>query len=329
MNLAVVTGAAGFIGSAVVRELIRRDVRVRAVIEPGANVQNLDGLAIDRVTADVRDHEAMVRALNGADTLYHLAAIYRVWLEDPTPLWSVNIDGTVATLLAAQKTGVKRVVYTSSISALGMRADGQPSDETTPFNLWPFANDYIQSKFVSDNIALDFARAGLPLVVVLPGFPFGPRDTAPTPTGGIVLSILKGEIFALSAGGFSAIDVDDCGTGHVLAAEKGRVGERYILSNHNVSFSDFTRLVCRVAGKKAPRVTIPPSVVRGASAGFEWWSDHVSKKPPIATYKSTQYMQRQVFFSNSKAQQELGLPCTPLETSITRAIEWFKENGRV
>lgn len=329
MGVNVITGAAGFIGSAVVRELLARGERVRAVVEPGGDASNLDGLAVERIDADVRDHQAMLRALTGADVLYHLAAIYRVWTPDPSLLWSVNVDGTVATLLAAQKAGVRRVVYTSSLSTLGQRDDGGLSDETTPFNLWDIANHYIHSKVVSEKIALDFAAAGLPLVVVLPGFPFGPRDTAPTPTGGIVLSILRGKVPGLSAGGFCAVDVDDCGVGHVLAAEKGRVGEKYLLANHNVSFTDFIRLVCRKAGKKPPRVYVPGPFVLGASAAFEWWSDRVSKTAPLSTYKSTQYMQRSIFFDGTKAQRELGVRVTPLEDSVERAIRWFTENGRI
>jgi dihydroflavonol-4-reductase len=329
VGLSVVTGAAGFIGSAVVRALLRRGERVRAVIEPGGDASALADLEVEHVSADVRDHEAMLRALAGADALYHLAAIYRVWTPDPSLLWSVNVDGTVATLLAAQKAGTKRVVYTSSLSTLGIRDDGRPGDETTPFNLWEITNHYIHSKIVSEHVALDFARAGLPLVVVLPGFPFGPRDTAPTPTGGIVLSILQGKVPGVSAGGFSAIDVDDCGEGHVLAAERGRVGERYLLSNHNVHFADFVRLVCRLAGKRQPRLYVPKVLARAASLGFEWWADHVSHTPPISTYRATQYMQRAVYFDSAKSRRELALPCTPLETSVERAIAWFRANGRV
>lgn len=329
MGLATVTGAAGFIGSAVVRELLKRGERVRAVIEPGGNTDALEGLDVERMSADVRDHQAMLRALDGADALYHLAAIYKVWTPDPSLLWSVNVDGTVATLLAAQKAGTKKVVYTSSLSTLGTRPDGQPSDETTPFNQWDIANHYIHSKVVSEQVALDFCKAGLPLVVVLPGFPFGPRDTAPTPTGGIVLDILRGDIWALAPGGFSAIDVDDCGAGHVLAAEKGRIGEKYLLTNHNTTFADFTKLVCREANKPAPKVRVPGAAVLGASRAFEWWAENVSKKPPISTYKSAQYMQRCIFFDNTKARTELGLPQTPLADSVQRAIAWFRANHRI
>jgi dihydroflavonol-4-reductase len=326
MAVHVVTGAAGFIGSAVVRKLVQRGEQVRAVLEPGANAQNLEGLAVERVSADVRDHEAMLRALQGAETLYHLAAIYKVWTPDPAALWNVNIDGTVATLLAAQKAQVPKVVYTSSISALGKRADGAPSTEETPFNLWDIANDYVLSKHLSDNIALDFARAGVPVTVVLPGFPFGPRDVAPTPTGGIILSIMRGQVPALFTGSFSAIDVDDCAEGHLLAAEKGRVGERYILSSHNVTFSDFVALVCKVAGSKPPKLRLPKSAVIGAAFLYEQWARKKGEAPP-ATIKATQYMHAEISFDNRKAREELGLPVTPLEASVRRAVEWFRANG--
>jgi len=322
----VVTGAAGFIGSAVVRKLVQRGLAVRAVLEPGANAQNLDGLAVERVAADVRDHVGRVRALKGAHALYHLAAIYKVWTPDPALLWSVNVDGTVATLLAAQKARVAKVVYTSSISVLGKRADGKPSDETTPFNLWNIANEYILSKHLSDGIALDFARSGLPLSVVLPGFPFGARDRAPTPTGNIIRSILRNEMPALVPGAFSAIDVEDCAEGHLLAAERGRVGQRYILSNHNVSFADFTRLVCREAGMSPPRVRAPRSVVLAAAALSERWAARTGTEPR-ATVKSVQYMQEALAFDNSLARTELGLPCTPLEDSVRAAIAWLTKDA--
>ncbi len=331
MGLTVVTGAAGFIGSAVARQLVEQGARVRAVLEPGASTKNLDDPAlagVERITADVRDQAAMCGALEGAETLYHLAAIYKVWTPDPKLLWSVNVDGTVATLLAAQRMRVKKVVYTSSISALGRREDGAPSNEETPFNLWSIANDYILSKHLSENIALEFARAGLPLVVVLPGFPFGPRDIAPTPTGNIILSVLRGQVWALAEGGFSAIDVDDCAAGHLLAAEKGRHAERYVLSNHNVAFGDFVAMVCRAARRRVPTLRVPKSLVVGASYLYERWAA-VSGETPPSTVKATQYMQAAIAFDNSKARTELGLPCTPLERSIERAVEWFVSSRMV
>lgn len=326
-DLAAVSGATGFIGSAVVRQLLGQRRPVRALVEPGADTSNLEGLDVDRVSVDVCDHDGMRRALEGCGTFFHLAAIYRVWTPDPAAMYRVNLEGTTASLLAARRAGVSRVVYTSSIAAVGLREDGQPSDETVPFNLYSIANDYILSKHLSERIAVRFAEDGDPVVIVNPAFPFGVGDVAPTPTGKIVLAVLNDEIPALSPGGFCAVDVDDCAAGHLGAEERGRVGERYILGNHNVTFADFVRLVCDVAEKTPPKLQLPEGVGRAIALGFEKWSDWVSHDEPRVTLKSAQYMQRRVWFDGSKARRELRMPVTPLATSVERAVADFRRRG--
>jgi len=323
MAQVAVTGATGFIGSAVVRRLLEQKRSVRALVEPGANAANLDGLPVDRAEVDVTDFAAMRKALDGCETLYHLAAIYKTWLPDEEVIYRVNVEGTVATLLAAQAARMKRVVYTSSIAAVGLVADGL-ADETTKFNLFDVANPYILTKWQSERVALRFAEAGLPVVVVNPGFPFGPRDIAPTPTGAIILALLRRQVPGYGPGGICTIDVDDCAEGHVLAEEKGRVGERYILGNDNVTLKDFFEVVCRVAQLPTPKVPFPGSLAAGVALGMELWADHVSHKEPPATYRSMRYAQRNAFFSNAKAKRELGLPSRPLEETVRRAVEWFR-----
>lgn len=331
MSTVAVTGATGFIGSAVVRKLVERGRSVRALVEPGAPTKNIDALGakVERVTVDVCDGAAMERALSGCDALYHLAAIYRTWLPDPSILYRVNIEGTTNTLLAAEKAKVGRIVYTSSIAAVGLREDGRPSDETTEFNHWDVANDYILSKHLSERIAMNFARAGLPIVVVNPGFPFGRGDQTPTPTGRIVLALLREQIPGVGAGGFSAIDVEDVAEGHILAEERGRVGERYILANHNVTMKELFETVCAIGKVKCPTLPVPKAISLAFAYGMEKWADHVSHEEPPATYKGVRYAQQNVFFDNTKARTELGLPQTPLEDSLTRAVEWFREEGMV
>ena len=332
-NVVAVTGATGFIGTAVVRKLLQRGRDVRALIEPRANTSALDeveketGKTVDRVTVDVTDVVKMSGALEGCASLFHLAAIYKVWLPDPTPIYRVNVEGTTTTLLAAQKARVRRIVYTSSIAAVGLHDDQTPADETTPFNLFPIANEYILTKWLSERVAMRFAEAGLPIVVVNPAFPFGPRDTAPTPTGKIVLSLLKGEVPGIAEGGFNCIDVDDVAEGHLAAEEKGRVGERYILGDHNVTLKEFFELVCEVGSVKAPTLPLPNTLSAAIALGFELWSDHVSHEEPRATYRSIRYAQRHAWFDPSKARRELGLPTTPLRSSIQRAITWFRSHG--
>jgi dihydroflavonol-4-reductase len=253
--------------------------------------------------------------------------VYRIWLPDPDVIFRVNLEGTTATLLAAAKAGVKRIVYTSSIAAVGMHADGRPSDETVAYNLWDVSNDYILTKHLSERIAHKFASDGLPIVIVNPGFPFGPGDRAPTPTGKIILSILKGDLPGVTGGGFSAIDVDDCAKGHLLAEEKGRIGERYLLVNHNVTYRDFFALVGDVAQRKVINVTLPDAATSLYGLLAEKYADNISRKEPTATVRAMRYAQQNVFFDNTKARTELGLPSRPLRESIQRAIEFFKEIG--
>jgi dihydroflavonol-4-reductase len=329
MGIAAVSGATGFIGSAVVRRLLAAKRPVRALVEPRADMRNLEGLELQVVPVDVCDHEGMVQALEGCQTHFHLAAIYRIWLPDPAPIYRVNVEGTMAALLAAQSAGVQRIVYTSSIAAVGLRDDAQPSDETVPFNLHSIANDYMLTKHLSERIALRFAEAGAPIVVVNPAFPFGERDVAPTPTGKMILSVLRGEVPATAPGGFCAVDVDDVAAAHLAAETRGRIGERYILGNHNVTFRDFVELVCDVAGTKPPRVELPRQIGTSLAWAMEHWDTRIRRTEPRVTLKSAQYVQRRVWFDTTKARRELGLPETPLATSIERAVRYYRESGMV
>ena len=325
-DVAAVTGATGFIGSAVVRKLLAQGRAVRALVEPGANAKNLEGLNVERIACDVTDAPRLKVALAGCASLYHLAAIYKTWLPDPEIIYRVNVEGTASVLLAAMDAKVKRVVYTSSIAAIGVNPDGGEADESTRFNLFDVAMPYIMTKWQSERIAMRFAAGGAPVVVVNPAFPFGPGDIAPTPTGGIIRSLLDGKMPGVSPGGFCAIDVDDCAEGHLLAEEKGRVGERYILGNHNVTWKEFFATVGRVAGVQVPKLTLPKGVSATLAAGMEWWSDNVSHAEPLATYKSVRYAQKDSFFSNAKARRELGLPTRPLDDTVRRAVDWFRDH---
>lgn len=329
-NIAAVSGATGFIGSAVVRELVAQGRTVRALVEPGAATTNLADLpGVEQISVDVNDRAGLLHALEGAGAFYHLAAIYKTWTLDPEAIWRVNLEGATTSLLAARDVGVSRIVYTSSIAAVGLGEGQTPADETTPWNIGDIANDYIASKHQAERVALRMAEAGFPIVVVNPAFPFGRGDIGPTPTGGIILNLLQGKVPAVGEGGFCAIDVDDVAKAHVAAETKGRIGERYILGNHNVTLREFFTLVADVAGIKAPRLPLPSMLARAAASGMEFWSDYISKEPPLATDKSVQYMQRYAFFDTSKARRELEMPCTSLRTSIEQAVEYFRTNGMV
>jgi dihydroflavonol-4-reductase len=337
MSVAAVSGATGFIGSAVVRKLLADGRTVRALVEPGADPKNLDDLCkempdaanrLERIQVDVCDCARMTGALEGAAVYFHLAAIYKVWTPDPRAIYRVNIEGTTASMLAARAAGVGRVVYTSSIAAVGLHDDGTPADEGVEFNLYDIANEYILTKFLSERVAMQFAASGLPVVVVNPAFPFGPRDIGPTPTGRIILALLNGEVPGVGEGGFCAVDVDDVAAAHVAAETRGRVGERYILGNHNVTFREFFGLVCEIGGKPPPRLHIPRLLGQGIALGMELWSDLVSHTEPPATVRGLRYMQRLAYFDGAKARRELGLPATPLAESVERAVKWFRDHGK-
>ncbi len=324
----LVTGAGGFIGSAVVRKLLARGRSVRALLAPGERRTNLAGLDLEIVEGDITSRDAMTAAMKGVDRVYHLAAIYQLWLPDPGLMYRVNVEGSKTVLWAAYKAGVSRVVFTSSIAAIGARSDGQPATESDLFTDadWQAGNAYIRSKWLSELDARRFADEGLPVVIVNPSFPFGVRDLGPTPTGGFILEALRGGMPGYIDSGLSLIDVEDCAEGHVLAEERGRVGERYILANHNVHFRDFYRTLSTVAGIVVPDRKLPRFVALGYAAALEQWGKLRNQKP-TATYKGLRFTAYPHYFDGGKAQRELGLPSTPFEVTVEKAVRWFRENG--
>jgi dihydroflavonol-4-reductase len=323
----LVTGATGFIGSAVVRALLARGRAVRALVEPGAPTANLDGLGkdVERIHGDVLDRAAVGRAMAGCDAVYHLAAIYALWLPDEKIIYDVNVEGTKNVLFAALKTGVRKVVHTSSIAAIGVAPGGQLADETFAFNYWNEASAYIRSKYLSDLDAQRFAREGLPVVIVCPAFPFGERDLGPTPTGRFIVEALHGRVPGYTAGGFCAVDVDDVAACHVLADERGVVGERYIAGAHNVTYRDFYEAVTRVAGLRPIRRKLPTPAVLGMAWAMERWADRTGTAPKL-TVRAARYATQTAWFDCSKA-RALGMPQTPLEATIDKAVRWFREHG--
>ncbi|MCG8420027.1 MAG: SDR family oxidoreductase [Proteobacteria bacterium] len=324
----LVTGATGFIGSAVVRKLLASGREVRALVEPGASLHTLDGLDVEVVRGDVCDRDTVDRAFRGVRFLYHLAAIYKIWTPDHRRMYEVNVEGTKNVLFAAMRSQVDRVVHTSSIAAVGLPESGQLADETTLFNYWKDADHYIRSKWLSERDALRFAGEGVPVIVVNPAFVFGVGDAAPTPTGSLILEALRGRVPGYPGGGFNAVDVEDVAEAHVLAEAKGRVGERYIAGNHNVTYRQFYEEVAAVADLRPITRKLPGPLVQSMAWAMES-AARFTQRPPRITRKAAWYAARRVWFDTGKAHAELGMPTTPLRQTIARAVEWFRDHGYV
>ena len=320
---ALVTGAGGFIGSHVVRQLLRDGQEVRAALAPGEAPTNLQGLAVETVEVDVTNPEQVDQAVQGCSSIYHLAAMYVLYAKDPGRIYEVNVGGTQNVMEAAKTHQIRKVVHTSSIAAVGLKEGGVPADETTPFVDYDLADHYVLSKHRSEQLALQYARDGLPVVVVNPGFPFGPGDLKPTPTGRMILDLIKNRLPGFPAGGLSAVDVEDVARGHLLAAKKGRVGERYLLTGTNMTYRDFLKEAARVAGVRAPRFQIPTPLARVMSHGF-LLGTKLFGVDPLMTPELLTYVSRPLYYDNRKAREELGMEFTPLEVTLTKAVDYFR-----
>lgn len=325
-----VTGGAGFIGSHVVKRLVEHRVHVTALILPGDKAPSLADVSpelLDRVTGDLSDVDLLARAMDGADLVIHLAAIYAIWHPRPRVIWDVNVGGTRNVMRAARRAGVPRVVHTSSIAAVGTRDGPEAADEEDGFSDWD-GDDYVRSKYVSELEALAAAGDDLEVVVVNPAFPFGPNDTAPTPTGKIIIDMLNGRLPFTTKGGFNAVDVRDVAEGHLLAALSGRSGRRYILGGDNVGHREFANRVAQIAQISAPRLEIPPGVLTRLGGVAEWVADHVTHRNPMMTRRSVAWVAgRWRWYSTERAQRELGYRPRPIDEAIAQAVEWFRGRG--
>ncbi|UCE85713.1 MAG: NAD-dependent epimerase/dehydratase family protein [Deltaproteobacteria bacterium] len=329
MGKTLVTGAAGFIGSHVTRELLAEGREVRAMILPGEDTRNLEGLAVETVEADLLQPDSLEAALRGVDRVFHLAALYAVWLPRREKIYEVNCVGSMNLLWAAYKAEVERVVYTSSAAAVGLRPGEAAADETVAFDQMGKANDYVYTKWLSEEEAKTFVRNGLSIVFCNPCFPFGPRDVAPTPTGQILLDIVNGKNRFYFDGGMNVVDVEDVARGHVLAEKNGRVGERYLLGNRNVSFKEFFELIARVTGASFKPRKLPVGLALPVADYLERRADTVTRKPPLFAGSALRYAKNYLYYDTQKASKELGYAPRPIEESIQRAVDWFAEHGYI
>ncbi len=328
MSITLVTGATGFVGSHVARKLVERGERVRVLTRSQSSGKLLAGLTAERVIGDLTDSASLRVALAGCKRVYHVAADYRLWVADPKELYRNNVEGTRNLLEAAKGAGVERIVYTSTVGALGFTANGTPANEETPVSLHDMIGHYKRSKFLAEKEALAFAKAGLPIVVVNPSTPIGTGDIKPTPTGQIFVEFLNRRMPAYVETGLNLVDVEDVAEGHLLAMEKGRIGERYILGNRNLTFKEVLQILAELTGLPAPKVRLPRPVAMilgGLSSGVAWFS----KRPPRIPIEAVRMARKKMFFDAAKAVEELGLPQTPIEEACAKAVGWFRANGYV
>ena len=323
----LVTGGTGFIGANVIRALLRRGAEIRALVRRGSDQRNLAGLDIELAYGDLRDPPSLAAALKGCDTVYHVAAVYALWTPDRQELYASNVAGTTNMLDAALAAGVQKLVYTSSVGTIGLPKDGRPGTEETPLQPAELVADYKRSKYLAEREVLAYAQRGLPLVIVNPSFPVGPWDIKPTPSGQLIVNFLRGKIPAYVETGLNVVDVEDVALGHVLAAERGRPGERYILGHRNLTLAEVFRVLEAVSGVKAPRRRIPYGLAYVSACVSELVSRTITHRAPFVTLAGVRLSRKRMFFDAAKAVRELRLPQTPIEEAFRKAVRWFREHG--
>jgi len=323
----LVTGASGFVGSAVLRRLIEAGKRVRALVRPTSERRNLDGIDVEIVEGDLTSPKTLRAGLEGCKGLYHVAADYRLWSREPRKMLDTNVEGTRAIMLAAAEAGVERIVYTSSVATLGLVSSGV-ADEETPVSFDDMIGVYKQSKYLAEQEVFSLFYGGsLPVVIVNPSTPIGPRDIKPTPTGRMVVEAALGRMPAYVDTGLNVVHVDDVADGHLLAYEKGVLGERYVLGGENMELSKILRVVAAQTGGKAPRVKIPHSAVMPVAYVAEAWTRLTGGEEPFVTVDAVRMARKKMFFASDKAVRELGYAPRPAESAIRDAVAWFADNG--
>jgi len=318
MKPVLVTGASGFLGWHVARVAIERGCAVRALVRPGSRVEELP---VETVTGDLRDPASLQRAAAGCGIVFHIAGDYRLWARNPRELYDSNVEGTRNLLEAARAAGVERVVYTSTVGAIGIPPEGL-GDETTPVSLTDMTGDYKRSKFLAEQVALEFARSGLDIVIANPTAPMGDHDFKPTPTGQIVLDFLNGALPAYIDTGLNVVDARDAAEGHWLACQRGRSGERYILGSENLTLAEILRQLAAITKRSPPRVRLPYFLAWCAGASGTAWAS-LSGSPPRVSLEAVRLAKKKMWVTHAKATRELGYQPGPAAQALAHAVEWF------
>lgn len=322
----LITGATGFVGSAVLRCLVAAGHEARVLARPASDRRNLDGVDCEVAVGDLTEPASLRKAAAGCDTLLHVAADYRLWVPDPAVIDRVNVEGSVNLFRAAADAGVTRMVYTSSVATLGLLKDGGSSDEDTPSTLADMVGAYKRSKFLAEAaVRRLIAEEGLPIVIVNPSAPIGPRDIKPTPTGKMILDAAAGRMPAYVDTGLNVAHVDDVAAGHLLALEKGVVGERYILGGENMTLRDILGIVCSHVGRRPPRVKLPHDLLLPLAYGAEAVARITATEPPF-TVDGIRMAKKRMFFTCEKAKKTLGYMPRRADLAIRDAVDWFRAN---
>lgn len=325
----LVTGATGFVGSHVARELAAQGATLRLLVRKTSNLANLEGLNAETVTGDLMEPESLRAAVRGCEALLHVAADYRLWVRDPRQMYAANVEGTRALLQMAREEGVGRCVYTSSVATMAFREDGTIVDEATPVSLDDMVGHYKRSKFLAEQVALEAAAAGQPVIVLNPTTPIGPGDIKPTPTGRIVVDFLNRKFPAYMDTGLNLVDVKEVARTHVAALDPavGRPGERYILGGENLTLKQILDKMSAITGLPSPTM----KVSHGVAMAFAFFDETIQGKllgrEPRATVESVRMGRKKMFASSAKAQRELGFRVVPVYEALREAIAWFRAHG--
>jgi dihydroflavonol-4-reductase len=323
----LVTGASGFQGSAVLRALLERGEPVRALVRPRSNRQNLDGLPVEIALGDLTDRQSLADAVRGCQAVFHVAADYRLWAADPAELYRTNVDGTRTLLEAAGEAGVARILYTSSVATLGSRPDGEPADERTPAKLDHMIGHYKRSKYLAEQAVRELAGRGLPVVILNPSAPIGPRDIRPTPTGRMVLEAARGHFPAYVDTGLNVVHVDDAAEGHLLAFERGRIGQRYVLGGENLPLGEILGTIAQLVGRRAPRLRLPPGLLLPLAHLAETAARLRGGREPLLTTDGLRMARKRMYFSSALAERELGFRARPALEALRDALDWYRRHG--
>jgi dihydroflavonol-4-reductase len=325
----LVTGATGFVGSHVARQLVSSGENVRVLVRPTSNFKLLEDLRVERVEGDLRDAGSIERAMRGVRRVFHVAADYRLWTQHPEELYESNVEGTRRLIAAAERAGVERIVYTSTVATIAVPQHGAAlPNEATAARLEEMIGHYKRSKFLAEQVALDAAKAGAPVVIVNPTAPVGPGDWKPTPTGRIILDFLLGKMPAYVDTGLNVVAVEDVAAGHLLAAEKGRSGERYILGGRNMTLKEILDALAAITGRRAPRLKLPHVVALAAGYADEWYSRLAGREPQIPV-EGVKMSRHKMFVESDKAARELGYAPGKIEAGLERAVRWYGDHGYV